>query len=389
MAAVFAPLLEIEAVVDATDGYVVLANINRAARPSSAVRRPRSRPPSRSSRGRGHTAVQLPVSHAFHTSIVAPATEPLRDALRRLDLRPPVLPIVANVTGELYPSGASVDELLDLLGRQVASPVQFVKGLHTLYDAGARVYVEVGPKKALHGFVEDVLGTAHDDVLALFTNHPKQGDVVAFNQALCGLYASGHGFADVPQIAVPATEPPVAAALPVATEAPLATAAQNIGTAMHTDRYTELGRLFADFLDQGRRIWETGPQPVRGPGGNGDRSWSSESIVITGAGLGLPGVERVFDDTNVARLLGGESFIDLIPSRLRQTMVDKHITRLVKKAGATRSSRPSTAPPRSSSSRVGARRLRRRRGVRRRGRARARARHGDLPRHRRGLRRAA
>ena len=48
--------------------------------------------------------------------------------------------------------------MLDILGRQVASPVQFVKGLHTLYDAGARVFVEVGPKKALHGFVEDVLG---------------------------------------------------------------------------------------------------------------------------------------------------------------------------------------------------------------------------------------
>ena len=45
-----------------------------------------------------------------------------------------------------------------MLGRQVASPVQFVKGLHTLYDAGARVFVEVGPKKALQGFVEDVLG---------------------------------------------------------------------------------------------------------------------------------------------------------------------------------------------------------------------------------------
>ena len=44
--------------------------------------------------------------------------------------------------------------------RQVASPVQFVKGLHTLYDAGARVFVEVGPKKALHGFVEDVFARA-------------------------------------------------------------------------------------------------------------------------------------------------------------------------------------------------------------------------------------
>ena len=60
------------------------------------------------------------------------------------------------------------------------------------------MFVEVGPKKALHGFVEDVLG---DDALALFTNHPKYGDVASFNQALCGLYAAGLGYA------APAQEP--------------------------------------------------------------------------------------------------------------------------------------------------------------------------------------
>ena len=78
-----------------------------------------------------------------------------------------------------------------MLARQVASPVQFVKGLHTLYDEGARVFVEVGPKRALQGFASDVLGD--DEVLSLFTNHPKAGDIAAFNQALCGLYAAGLG----------------------------------------------------------------------------------------------------------------------------------------------------------------------------------------------------
>ena len=101
----------------------------------------------------------LPVSHAFHTSIVAPASEPLRKVLERLHLQSPRLPIVANVNGEFYPTGPDVvPQMLDMLAQQVASPVQFVKGLRTLYDAGARVFVEVGPKKALQGFAEDVLG---------------------------------------------------------------------------------------------------------------------------------------------------------------------------------------------------------------------------------------
>ena len=41
--------------------------------------------------------------------------------------------------------------------------------------------------------------------------------------------------------------------------------------------------------------------------------------------------ERLFDDANIARLLNGEQGIDVIPGRLRREMLDKHITRLVKR----------------------------------------------------------
>jgi hypothetical protein len=56
----------------------------------------------------------------------------------------------------------------------------------------------------------------------------------------------------------------------------------------------------------------------------------TEPVVITGAALGLPGAERLFDDENIGRLLNGEQGIDVIPGRLRREMLDKHITRLVK-----------------------------------------------------------
>ena len=56
-------------------------------------------------------------------------------------------------------------------------------------------------------------------------------------------------------------------------------------------------------------------------------------MVITGAALGLPGTERIFDDANIGRILQGEQFIDVIPMRLRRAMLDKHITRLVKSDG--------------------------------------------------------
>ena len=55
--------------------------------------------------------------------------------------------------GEFYPTGPDVvPQMLELLAKQVASPVQFVKGLKHSYEAGARMFVEVGPKKALQGF---------------------------------------------------------------------------------------------------------------------------------------------------------------------------------------------------------------------------------------------
>ncbi|MBV8349044.1 MAG: acyltransferase domain-containing protein, partial [Mycolicibacterium sp.] len=307
MAAVTGPLAKIEKIVAETDGYVVVANINSTSQAviggaTEAVDRAIA-----SFEAAGMNASRIPVSHAFHTMIVAQVSEPLKAVLRRLTVRPPVLPIVSNVTGNFYPADADVDTMLDLLGRQVASPVRFVDGLRTLQAAGARVFVEVGPKKALRGFVEDVLG---EEALALFTNHPKLGDVAAFNQALCGLYAAGLGFG--------APRGPVADTLAPADAA---------STAMTEAQYAELGRHLVDVVQRGVHR-ETSAAVATQPAAQA----ASEPVVVTGAALGLPGVERVFDDENIARILDGQQFIDTIPHRLRREMVDRHITRLVKRA---------------------------------------------------------
>ena len=159
MAAVFAPIEEVERTVKTIDGYVVIANINSGHQTVIGGATEAVRKAVEIFQKAGYEVAILPVSHAFHTSIVAPASGPLRATLSRLRLQSPVIPIVANVTGEFYPTGPNVvPQMLDMLSTQVAAPVQFVKGLRTLYDAGARVFVEVGPKKALQGFAEDVLG---------------------------------------------------------------------------------------------------------------------------------------------------------------------------------------------------------------------------------------
>ena len=52
--------------------------------------------------------------------------------------------------------------------------------------------------------------------------------------------------------------------------------------------------------------------------------------MITGASLGLPGTERIFDDGNIDRILRGEQLIGSIPAHHRRAMLDKRITRVVK-----------------------------------------------------------
>ena len=330
MAAVTAPLEEIERIVASVDGYVVVANVNSAHQAviggaTAAVERAIL-----AFQEAGLTAVRIPVSHAFHTSIVAPVSEPLRRTLARLQLHAPTLPIVANVDGEFYLAEGPDAEgrMLDVLGRQVASPVQFVKGLNTLYEAGARVFVEVGPKRALAGFAEDVLGTKHDDVVTLFTNHPKNGDLPSFNAALCGLYAVGFGYPATTAAATAAARPEAARAVPNLPAPPAARAV------VRPDRYSELGHLLADLLERSRHILADadGPLPAAdtAPALSRYPSELVEPVVITGAALGLPGVGHVFDDENVARILSGQQFIDVIPRQIRREMVDKHITRLVK-----------------------------------------------------------
>jgi len=317
MAAVFAPLNEIERILKTVQGYVVIANINSEHQAVIGGASDAVTQAMQVLQKAGYDVSELPVSHAFHTSIVAPASEPLRRELERLHLESPRLPIVANVNGEFYPAGPDVvPQMLDLLAKQVAAPVQFVKGLRTLYDAGVRVFVEVGPKKALQGFAEDVLGE-RGDVVSLFTNHPKFGDVASFNQALCGLYAAGLGRGTVDEAAsvvrseTKAPKPrPEAASVP---SIPLAAAA------VSGDHFEELGRFFTEVLERGRQIQ-----------GGHDRVAKNEPVVITGAALGLPGTEHIFDDDNLTRILRGDQFIDLIPARFRHAMLEKHIYRLVK-----------------------------------------------------------
>ena len=289
MAAISAPLEKVEEVIQSVKGYVVIANINSPLQSVLGGSTEAIDSAISMFTAEGFQAVRIPVSHAFHTQIVAPASEPLRAVIARMNLQSPRLPIVANVTGELYPSESG--KILDLLAQQVASPVQFVKGMQTLYREGVRVFIESGPKRVLNALAQDNLKD-FNDVTIIATNHPRKGGKASFNEALCGIYAAGVQTVESSQPGVE-TNPPVV------------------------------------------QVSQPRENPQQGPTFDGTLPITG-SVVITGVGLGLPGKKgHVFDDQNFDRILHGEMLIEPIEKTSRQAILEKHVTRLVKsEAGA-------------------------------------------------------
>jgi enediyne polyketide synthase len=97
---------------------------------------------------RGWPVSQLPVSHAFHTQLVAAAAPVLAGQLARDKISPPGKKVFSTVTGAVLPENEDVRELLC---RQVTSPVRFETALTTMLNAPAKIdlLIEAGPGAVL------------------------------------------------------------------------------------------------------------------------------------------------------------------------------------------------------------------------------------------------
>jgi acyl transferase domain-containing protein/NAD(P)H-dependent flavin oxidoreductase YrpB (nitropropane dioxygenase family)/NAD(P)-dependent dehydrogenase (short-subunit alcohol dehydrogenase family)/acyl carrier protein len=107
-------------------------------------------------RRRGLHARLLPVACAFHSPHVAPARRRLAEVLERTPLARPRIPVFSNATAERHPDDPRA--IATLLADQLVRPVEFVREVERMHDAGARLFVEVGPRQVLTGLVERILG---------------------------------------------------------------------------------------------------------------------------------------------------------------------------------------------------------------------------------------
>ncbi|GKS94339.1 ACP S-malonyltransferase [Acidovorax sp. SUPP2825] len=98
-------------------------------------------------------ALPLPVSAPFHSSLMKPAAEKLREALSALSLAAPQIPVVNNVDVAVR---QEADGICDALYRQAFGPVRWVECVQALKGRGVTHLVECGPGKVLAGLAKRI-----------------------------------------------------------------------------------------------------------------------------------------------------------------------------------------------------------------------------------------
>lgn len=135
-----------------TDGCVVIANYNCPGQlviggEQAAVEKAAALAKEKGAR----RCVPLKVSGPFHTPLMAPAGEELREHFSHIPFGAMKLPVLFNCLGQ---EKTADQNIADLLIRQVQSSVFMEDSIRTMADMGVDAIVEIGPGKVLSGFVK-------------------------------------------------------------------------------------------------------------------------------------------------------------------------------------------------------------------------------------------
>ena len=95
----------------------------------------------------------LNVSGPFHSPLMQPAGEGLKEIFAGMKMSPLKVPYVTNVTAEYVDDIAQTEELLI---RQVSSSVRWQQSVEKMIAAGVDTFVEIGPGRTLNGFLRKI-----------------------------------------------------------------------------------------------------------------------------------------------------------------------------------------------------------------------------------------
>lgn len=98
-------------------------------------------------------ALPLPVSAPFHSSLMKPAAEALRERLATVTLLAPQIAVVNNIDVSV---ATDPESIRDALVRQAAGPVRWVETVQALKARGVEALIECGPGKVLAGMAKRI-----------------------------------------------------------------------------------------------------------------------------------------------------------------------------------------------------------------------------------------
>ena len=98
----------------------------------------------------GGLGIMLNVSGPFHSSLLKEASEEFYNTIKKANIKPLKKEVYSNVKGTLYEEN---DDIRDLLKKHIRSSVLFIRDM---LEKGVDTFIEVGPGKALRGFVKKI-----------------------------------------------------------------------------------------------------------------------------------------------------------------------------------------------------------------------------------------
>ena len=103
-------------------------------------------------------AMMLPVSAPVHCALMRPAADAMAEALSKVSVKPPSVPLVANVLAEPITDPAAI---VRSLVQQVTGTVRWRESVKFMADAGVTTFYEVGAGKVLAGLIKRIADTVN------------------------------------------------------------------------------------------------------------------------------------------------------------------------------------------------------------------------------------
>ena len=129
----------------------------------------------------------LPFARAYHTPWFEVFCEPMRAYFKGVRLVPTEAQLYSCVTADRYP--ADEDEVRELVAAQWARPVRFRESIQAMHRDGVRIFVEVGPRANLTGFIDDILRGQR--YAAIASNVQHRSGLTQLNHLVAQLSAHG------------------------------------------------------------------------------------------------------------------------------------------------------------------------------------------------------